>query len=224
MSRPPWSRTATSGTSTRPAAWPSSCRRCPTTRPTTTRATVLSRLDGLILAGGVDVEPGRYGQRAARVGAAAASGPRRLRAPAGQRHRRRRLPGARHLSRHAGDGGGRRRHPRAAPPRPARPPRALAGARDVRRAPGRARARQPAGRHPRRPGHGRDLPPPGRRSRRPATPRPAGRTTASWRRSRTRVRGSGSRCSGTRRSASTRGCSRPWSRPAGPATETSYDV
>ena len=186
--------------------------------------TVLSRLDGLILAGGVDVEPGRYGQephetvqlprpdrdaselRLANVTAAddfpvlgICRGMQVMAVAAGGS-----------LEQHLPERLGHHGHSPVA--------------RYVRRAPGRALARQPAEPHPRRPGHGRDLPPPGRRSRHPATPPPAGRTTASWRRSRTRVRGSGSRCSGTRRSASTRGCSRPWSRPAGPATETSYDV
>ena len=73
--------------------------------------TVLSRLDGLILAGGVDVEPGRYGQQPHETVQLPRPDRDVSELPAGERHRRRRLPGARHLSRHAGDGGRRGRQP-----------------------------------------------------------------------------------------------------------------
>ena len=52
--------TPTCGKSSRRAASRCSSRRAPT--PTTTwPAAVLARLDGLVIAGGADVDPGRYG-------------------------------------------------------------------------------------------------------------------------------------------------------------------
>ena len=60
----PCCRTATSTTSSAPVPSPSCCRRART--PTTTwRGAVLDRLDGLVIAGGADVEAARYGAAAA---------------------------------------------------------------------------------------------------------------------------------------------------------------
>ena len=141
--------------------------------------TVLSRLDGLILAGGVDVEPGRYGQephetvqlprpdrdvselRLANVTAAddlpvlgICRGMQVMAVAAGGVLEQ-------HLPERLGHDG----HS---------PAPGMYGEHPVELAPG-SRLDRILGDQV----DGRDLPPPGRRSRRPATPRPAGRTTAS---------------------------------------------
>ena len=67
------SRTPMSSTSGLPAPSPSSSRRSATTRPRTMRAHLLSRLDGLVLAGGADVESSTLRPAAARARAGAAA-------------------------------------------------------------------------------------------------------------------------------------------------------
>ena len=148
--------------------------------------TVLERLDGLVIAGGADVEAARYGARAAPDLADSAPGPGRVGAGPGTGLRGAGPPGARGVPRHAGDGRRGGRGARPAPARRRRPRRPLATAGGVHLAP-----RDPGARHPaRRPAGQRaprraDLPPPGRaarrRSRAPPTACRPGTPTAPWR-------------------------------------------
>ncbi len=117
--------------------------------------------------------------------AGAAARPRRARAGAGRGVTRGGATGARHLPRHAGDGGRGRRHPRAARARPGGPRPALARSGGLRGASGAHRPRHAAGPADRRPGGHRELPPPvGARPPR-LRRRRRGRTTGRWRRWRT---------------------------------------
>ena len=68
-----WCRTPTSSRSGEAGGIPSSSRRSARSTTETRAPSSLARLDGLVLAGGADVDPSRYGQRAARLGAGAAS-------------------------------------------------------------------------------------------------------------------------------------------------------
>ena len=86
-----------------PAAYRCCCRRR-TRRP---RTAVVARLDGLVVTGGADVDPGRYGAEPHPRTVELADRPGRLGARAARRRRRPRPAGAGHLPRHAGDGGAR---------------------------------------------------------------------------------------------------------------------
>nr|WP_284290345.1 aldehyde dehydrogenase family protein [Angustibacter aerolatus] len=178
---------------------------------------LLARLDGLVVAGGVDVDPGHYGEAPHPT----LQAPRPDRDDAepgpGAGRRRRRPAAARHLPRHAGDGGRRRRVARAAPGRPARRRgrrRALAGPRAVRHPRRPARRGVAAGRGAGGAGLGAEPTTTRPCASTPATPPSGGRTTGCSRRSRRREPAGGPGCSGTRRSATTRGCSTPSSRHA----------
>ena len=85
-----------------PAACPCCCR--PLAGTAEAASAVVARLDGLVVAGGADVDPARYGERAAPATAGSRRRPRRLGARAARRRRRARPADARGLPRHAGDG------------------------------------------------------------------------------------------------------------------------
>ena len=183
-------------------------------------AQLISRLDGLIVTGGSDVDPERYGQR---------PDPRTVRV---RRDRDAweialldaaddaRPADAGHLPRHAADGGAGRRGAGAAPARRGRARRARARLELVRldrdpdreELPGPAAGRgQPAG----------ELPsPPGRRRSTRVSWSPPVRPTGPSRRWRIRIGPSGSACSGTRRAATTTVCSSAWSKRQQPQAST----
>lgn len=117
-----------------------------------TALAIVERLDGVILAGGVDVAPELYAdERHASVQASRpdrdSTEPRHRAGDGGSRP-----AGPRHLQGDAGHGGRRRWPARAARARPRRPRRALAGPRDVRQPRRAHRRRDPARRDPRRGG------------------------------------------------------------------------
>ena len=76
-------------------------------------AAIVGRLDGLLLAGGADVNPSRYSQTAHPAVDQLAGRPGRLGDGPAERRRRPRHAGARRLPRHAGDGRDRGRCPAA---------------------------------------------------------------------------------------------------------------
>ena len=176
---------------------------------------VLDILDGVVFAGGADLDPALYGEQAH----AETTGLRPERDAAELPLMRaaldRDLPtlgicrGMQLLT--VVSGGSLVQHlPDAVGPRAA--PAVARRLRPARRA---ARAGQPGARHPRRPGQRPVVPPPGHRLAAARSPSRGGPTTRRQRSSSTRTRHSRWVCSGTPRPATTCGCSRHWSRRAG---------